>query len=184
MSEPMSDKKTELREEAQKDAKKNGLFLCPDAELLDDLVAGLATNQERYGYASCPCRVASGIKTYDADIICPCEYRDADCDEFGMCFCGLYVSKKVRENPSALGSIPERRPKEIIDLSLEVKQTHNQKTAEEHPLTPCVKLSKNIPVWRCTVCGYLAARENPPAICPICRAKADRFERFAVGHIE
>jgi rubrerythrin len=34
------------------------------------------------------------------------------------------------------------------------------------------------PVWRCTVCGYLCAREHPPEICPICKVKKERFERF------
>ena len=31
-------------------------------------------------------------------------------------------------------------------------------------------------VWRCTVCGYLAAREAPPLECPVCWATQDRFE--------
>jgi rubrerythrin len=35
-----------------------------------------------------------------------------------------------------------------------------------------------LPVWRCKVCGYLCARENPPEVCPICKAKKERFERF------
>jgi ferredoxin-thioredoxin reductase catalytic chain len=34
------------------------------------------------------------------------------------------------------------------------------------------------PVWRCRVCGYLCARDAPPEVCPICKAKKDRFERF------
>jgi rubrerythrin len=34
------------------------------------------------------------------------------------------------------------------------------------------------PVWRCKVCGYLCARDEPPEICPICKVKKDRFERF------
>jgi len=34
------------------------------------------------------------------------------------------------------------------------------------------------PVWRCKVCGYICAREEPPEICPICKVKKDRFERF------
>jgi len=33
-------------------------------------------------------------------------------------------------------------------------------------------------VWRCRVCGYLCARERPPAVCPICKATSDRFEAF------
>jgi rubrerythrin len=36
-----------------------------------------------------------------------------------------------------------------------------------------------IPVWRCRVCGYLCARNEPPDICPICKVTKDRFERFA-----
>ncbi|MGQ9535427.1 MAG: rubredoxin-like domain-containing protein, partial [bacterium] len=28
------------------------------------------------------------------------------------------------------------------------------------------------------VCGYLCARNSPPEICPICKAKSDRFEKF------
>ncbi len=33
-------------------------------------------------------------------------------------------------------------------------------------------------VLRCTVCGYLCARDELPDICPICRAKKERFEKF------
>jgi ferredoxin-thioredoxin reductase catalytic chain len=35
-----------------------------------------------------------------------------------------------------------------------------------------------LPVWRCKVCGYLCARESPPEVCPICKAKKERFEKF------
>jgi len=35
-----------------------------------------------------------------------------------------------------------------------------------------------LPVWRCKVCGYLCARDSPPEVCPICKAKKDRFEVF------
>lgn len=34
------------------------------------------------------------------------------------------------------------------------------------------------PVWRCKVCGYLCARNNPLEVCPVCKAKKERFERF------
>ncbi len=33
-------------------------------------------------------------------------------------------------------------------------------------------------MWRCRVCGYLAARDRPPRECPICKASQDRFEPF------
>lgn len=34
------------------------------------------------------------------------------------------------------------------------------------------------PIWRCRVCGYLSSGENPPEVCPVCKAKKDRFEKF------
>jgi ferredoxin-thioredoxin reductase catalytic chain len=176
-----SDKEKALLEEARADAQKNGFFLSPDDALLEDLIAGLATNHERYGYPSCPCRIASGKKTYDADIICPCEYRDADCYEFGSCFCGLFISRAVYENPSTFRSIPERRPKEITELSLKQKEGQTSDVFASASQSSSAKVGKKIQVWRCTVCGYLAARETPPAICPICKAKAKRFERFDFG---
>jgi ferredoxin-thioredoxin reductase catalytic subunit len=38
--------------------------------------------------------------------------------------------------------------------------------------------SLSFPIWRCKVCGYLCARNEPPDVCPICKVKKERFERF------
>jgi len=165
----------EMLEYVKKDAEDNGYYVCPDEDLLKDLIEGLVENEKRYGYASCPCRAASGVKQYDVDIICPCEYRDADVNEYGMCYCGLFVSEEVYEDPSKLGPIPERRPESIIDAGMEAKESgiDEVETVSEE--------KEDIKVWRCTVCGYLAAREEPPPICPICKAKAERFVEFEFG---
>ena len=50
------------------------------------LIEGLITNRERYGFMSCPCRLASGNREWDRDIICPCTYRDEDVREYGSCY--------------------------------------------------------------------------------------------------
>ena len=156
-----------MQDYVEKDAEENGYHVCPDPDLYEDLLTGLVKNEKRYGYPSCPCRQASGKKIYDADIICPCEYRDADVDEYGMCYCGLFVSEEVSHDPEKLEPIPERRPPEILEAAM---GTDEEPEVEES--------RESIPIWRCKVCGYLAARESPPPICPICKAKADRFERF------
>ncbi len=153
-------------------ASKNGYYLCPDSELLKNLLIGLKTNNDRYGYGACPCRIACGNKQYDSDIVCPCEYRDADVNEYGMCYCGLFVNKAVHDSPKKMGPIPERRPIEIKDAAMDTK-TKSVKSKQS-------KQRKNIQIWRCVVCGYLAARELPPPICPICKAKAERFELFTL----
>ncbi|MEF8873499.1 MAG: ferredoxin-thioredoxin reductase catalytic domain-containing protein [Candidatus Thermoplasmatota archaeon] len=166
--------KEQMLKYVKDDAEKNDCFLCPDEDLLDDLIEGLVENERRYGYPSCPCREASGVKTYDSDIICPCEYRDADVEEHGMCYCGLFVSKEVKEDPSRLGPIPERRPSEIIDAAEKASMGDEEGLQQSSP----EKADEDIEVWRCTVCGYIAARETPPPVCPICKAKAEKFERF------
>ena len=75
-----------LYEQLKKDAVSGGYFLNPDIEFTKALMRGLLTNQQRYGYQACPCRLATGVKEEDLDIICPCDYRDADVVEFGACF--------------------------------------------------------------------------------------------------
>ncbi len=170
----MTDKE-EMYNYVEKVAEKWDYHLCPDEELLDDLVEGLAKNKDRYGYPSCPCRPASGKKKYDNDIICPCEYCEADVEEHGMCYCGLYVSDEVNEDPSKLGPIPERRPDEIIEIATQPEM------GEEKSLEEVSTEKGEIKVWRCEVCGYLCAREMPPPVCPICKVKAEYFEEYELG---
>jgi ferredoxin-thioredoxin reductase catalytic chain len=73
-------------EKLYRDAEAGGYHLNSDVEFTRELVQGLLVNQERYGYFACPCRLASGIRAQDLDIICPCDYRDADLVEFGACY--------------------------------------------------------------------------------------------------
>lgn len=83
-----------------------------DRETVFQLLRGLLTNKERYGYMSCPCRLASGNYERDSDIICPCAYRAPDVQEYGSCYCGLYVSREWNEGRITRSYVPERRPRE------------------------------------------------------------------------
>ncbi len=91
------------------EAKQAGYNLNSDADFVRGLVKGLLVNEKRYGYRACPCRLATGDKAEDLDIICPCDYRDADLTDFGACYCALYVSKAVLAGKQELAPIPERR---------------------------------------------------------------------------
>ena len=148
-----------------READASGYHLNPLEEDTKALVKGLLINEKRYGYWACPCRMADGIMEKDLDIICPCDYRDADISEFGFCYCALYVSREVVDGKKEVVSIPERRP------SLEQRKKSSKK-----PMMDVSSLSK--PVWRCKVCGYLCGRDEPPEVCPICKAKKERFEIF------
>lgn len=165
MIEPSQAEIDRLYERLKREAEASGYHLNPDIEFTKSLVRGLLINERRYGYWACPCRLANGKKEEDLDIICPCDYRDADLNQYGTCYCGLYVSEEILQGKKKLQSIPERRPPQAERKKIEQKS--------EFSLA-----SLPLPVWRCKVCGYLCAREEPPEICPICKAKKDRFERF------
>lgn len=155
----------ELWKDLKGKAEAGGYHLNPDEEFTRDLVRSLIVNQQRYGYRACPCRLAAGNKQADLDIVCPCDYRDADISEYGTCYCGLYVSRDVVDGNKAIGTIPERRPPE---QERTMPSSKNKSGAT----------GLSFPVWRCRVCGYLCAREAPPEVCPVCKAAKERFERF------
>ena len=152
----------ELYEKIKKDADGAGYNLNPDMSFTLPLIRGLLVNKKRYGYIACPCRLASGIKEEDQDMICPCDYRDPDLDEYGACFCALYVTKDVIDGTQKVKPLPDRREKEKKQ-SMKVNK---------------LKGELSYPVWRCRVCGYLTARDEPPAVCPICKVSKERFELF------
>jgi len=87
-----------------------GYWFNNDRERTFDLLRGLLINRDRYGYMSCPCRLATGKREQDADIICPCVYRQPDVAEFGACYCQLYVSEAWNQGTIARLPVPERRP--------------------------------------------------------------------------
>ena len=99
-----------LYETLKRYAASQGMELNNDRDFVLDIIDGLLKNEERYGYRSCPCRLASGVKERDEDIICPCRYRDEDVKEYGSCYCFLYVSHEWNEGKVPYPVVPERRP--------------------------------------------------------------------------
>lgn len=99
-----------LFEVLKKYAESQGIDLNKDREYVLEILDGLLRNEARHGYRSCPCRLATGVRENDRDIICPCVYREPDIKEFGSCYCGLYVSKEWNEEKVRHLRVPERRP--------------------------------------------------------------------------
>ncbi len=89
---------------------KQGYVFSADREQVMELLEALLVNRQRYGYMSCPCRLASGDREADRDIICPCEYREADVRDYGSCYCSLYVSDQWNRGEVPHRVVPERRP--------------------------------------------------------------------------
>jgi len=103
-----------LYESLRKVQEAKGYYFNKDKERTFELLENLLINKDRYGYMACPCRLASGDREWDKDIICPCVYREPDVEEYGSCYCNLYVSQEWNEEKMPHEYVPERRPPEKI----------------------------------------------------------------------
>lgn len=105
----------QLQEILRKTQEPKGYYFNKDGKTTFELLEGLLANKERYGYMCCPCRLASGAREKDKDIICPCVYRTPDVKEYGSCYCNLYVSEGWNEGRIPHVYVPERRPAEKFE---------------------------------------------------------------------
>lgn len=170
----------EVKRDTEENARANGYFLNTDENFLNDILNGLKTNEERFGYRACPCRVASGNFELDRDIICPCEYRDQDVEEYGSCYCALYIRKDLFEGKTPIKPIPERRDPSKVSKAMEYAMGGGTPTSEgakkadeKEELVPIGE--GRMRFWYCKQCGYVVYREEPPYKCPICKAKKEAF---------
>ncbi|MBW1753377.1 MAG: ferredoxin:thioredoxin reductase [Deltaproteobacteria bacterium] len=90
-----------LYEMLKKAQEAKGYFFNKDKERVFELLQALILNKER-------------DRKHDKDIICPCIYRIPDVEEFGSCYCNLYVSQEWNAAKIPHQYIPERRPLEKI----------------------------------------------------------------------
>ncbi|MCG6918512.1 MAG: ferredoxin:thioredoxin reductase [Deltaproteobacteria bacterium] len=103
-----------LYEGLRKVQEAKGYYFNKDKARTFELLESLLINKDRYGYMACPCRLASGDREWDKDIICPCVYREPDVKEYGSCYCNLYVTQEWNEEKIPHDYVPERRPPEKI----------------------------------------------------------------------
>jgi ferredoxin-thioredoxin reductase catalytic chain len=110
----------QLYKTLQKLQEPKGYYFNRDEAMTLGLLDGLLRNKEHFGYMACPCRLAGGNYDQDKDIICPCVYRVPDVEEYGSCYCGLYVSKEWNEGRIEHAYVPERRPAEKTLATLDM----------------------------------------------------------------
>lgn len=103
-----------LHAQLKKIQEPKGYYFNKDDSYTRPLLEQLLALKERYGYMACPCRFANGSYELDKDIICPCVYRADDVQEYGACFCALYVSREWNEGGKPHEYVPDRRPPDKI----------------------------------------------------------------------
>jgi ferredoxin-thioredoxin reductase catalytic subunit len=66
--------------------------LYPEAEVVENVVTGLAENLVVHGRMYCPCAPVEESKTKGSDMVCPCKPHHADIARQGYCDCALFAS--------------------------------------------------------------------------------------------
>jgi ferredoxin-thioredoxin reductase catalytic chain len=72
-------------------AESQGFRLNPDDGIVVMICRGLLANQKNHGARYCPCRMVTGNKEEDRNIICPCIYHRDEIAKDGHCHCNLFV---------------------------------------------------------------------------------------------
>ena len=96
-------------------SKKRGWKVNPEEEVVRAFAEGLLKNKERYGIATCPCRMVTGKREIDKLIICPCVYAEEDIKEYGRCYCGLYISEEYLKAGLPEIIVPDRHMKYYLE---------------------------------------------------------------------
>lgn len=94
----MEERKEELRKGFEMFTKGKEFMLNPDKKFVDMLLDGIIRNREKYGLGYCPCRVLSGDKKKDLELVCPCNFFVHSTwvdpkDGRSRCWCGLFIKR-------------------------------------------------------------------------------------------
>jgi len=87
----MEEDKIKLEEELTEYARKVGIKLNPDKNIVKNIIKRLLINKEKHGEIYCPCRIITGDKNKDKEIICPCVFHRGEIELQGHCHCNLFV---------------------------------------------------------------------------------------------
>ena len=72
-------------------AAKAGINPNPNEERIQEVIKGLLAKKQKFGENYCPCRVVTGDKKKDEEIICPCVFHRGEIELQGHCLCNLFV---------------------------------------------------------------------------------------------
>jgi ferredoxin-thioredoxin reductase catalytic subunit len=67
--------------------------LYPEAEVVENVVQGLADNLVAHGRMYCPCAKVEEARALGSALVCPCRPHHADIQRQGYCDCALFASR-------------------------------------------------------------------------------------------
>lgn len=82
-----------LKKKLKAYADSKNLKLNEDEKALEGIIQALLRNKKFRGEIYCPCRIVTGNKEQDKDIICPCVFHRGEIELTGKCKCTLFWAK-------------------------------------------------------------------------------------------
>ena len=74
---------------------KSEFAIWEDKGAVKTLSEGVLENDRNKGLKYCPCRITTGDKEKDLNLVCPCNFKiQKTWKEYGECWCGLFVRRK------------------------------------------------------------------------------------------
>jgi rubrerythrin len=88
------------------------------------------------------------------------------------------------EGKTPILPVPERRPLEkqarAYGMAVETPAAEKEKPLETTIVSAKAPSEIKLKFWYCKQCGYVVFREDPPYICPICKAKREIFAEITI----
>ncbi len=72
---------------------KGAYALYPEADVVENVIVGLAQNLDEHGKMYCPCAPVEESKARGREMVCPCTPHHADIARQGYCDCALFASR-------------------------------------------------------------------------------------------
>ena len=80
-----------LEKDIEEYAPKVGIKVNPNKKRVQEVITGLLKKKGKYDENYCPCRIVTGNKKKDEEIICPCVFHRGEIGLQGHCLCQLFV---------------------------------------------------------------------------------------------
>jgi rubrerythrin len=96
------------------------------------------------------------------------------------------MRKDLYEGKTPILPIPERRPAEkqarayVVTAHVVPQAATGETSVTKITAQPAILKKK---LWHCKQCGYVVFREDPPYVCPICKAKREIFAEIEITAI-
>lgn len=84
----------EIRKRIEEFLKDKSYSFNPDPDIVNSILKAMTKRYIKHGKDYCPCRVVTGDKEKDEQIVCPCVFHQREVEDDGHCHCMLFTRQQ------------------------------------------------------------------------------------------